>query len=108
LAAGTRYDDGVLQSQELNRIVFETAAAHMAPGQLRRVIIEPFVNSGDEIGLRITAVLSDSDPSPVSGDTALDVLLAVSDRLSEAGETRQPAWSFATEEELAHSGDPDT
>ncbi len=102
------YSGGVLQAQELNRLVFETASAHMPPGLLRRVLIEPYVNSADADGLRITAVLSDSDATPLSGETVLDVLLAVSDRLAEAGETRDPTVSFATEEELAHSGDPDT
>lgn len=102
------YESGMLQPERLRQMVFETAAAHMAPGRLRRVLVEPFVNSADEVGLRITAVISDADPAPVAGDTVLDVLLAVSDRLAEAGETREPTLSFATEEELAHSGDPDT
>jgi hypothetical protein len=97
----------MLPAHDLDRIVLDTVAAHMPAGRLKRVIVEPYINSVQEEGLRITIVTEDDDPKPIGGDVVLDTLLAVSDRLAESGETRTPTLYFATTEELAHSGDPD-
>jgi hypothetical protein len=94
--------------RDLNRLVMEAAAAHLPRGQLKRVEIEPYINSVDAEGLSVTLVMADDAPPEPDGDEILDVILAISDRLAEAGETRVPSFAFVSDKELAHLGDPDT
>lgn len=98
----------MLDGPKLRRIVFDSVAAHLPPGKLERVEVEPYINSVNEEGLAVTVVVANEEKLPGNGDTVLDIMLEVYDRLQEAGETRFPVLSFASEEELAHSGDPDT
>jgi len=98
----------MLDTGNLSQIVFDAVAAHMAPGLVQRVDVEPYINSVDQEGLRLTIVVADDEPSANDGDVILDAMLAASDRLAQAGESRVPTFVFATDNELAHSGDPDT
>ena len=93
--------------QDVERIAAEAISAHLASGRVRHVTAEPYLNSIDQEGLRIRLVIGDDDPLPTEGDTVLDIMLEVSDRLVSAGEHRTPMISLITEEELAHIGDPD-
>jgi hypothetical protein len=93
--------------QDIERIVRDALSAHVSSSRVRRILVAPYVNSVEQEGLRITIVIAEDDPLPGDGSTLLDILLEVSDRLSAAGELRLPTLSYASEEELAHSGDPD-
>jgi hypothetical protein len=98
----------MLSSSEVERVVQKAALAHLPVGQVRRVMVEPYVNYLDEVGLKITIVLPDGDVLPVSGDAALETLLAISDDLDAAGETRSPNVWYTTEREMAEIGNPVT
>lgn len=94
--------------QDVERIAAEAISAHIPSDRVRRVSAEPYLNSVDQEGLQIGSVIGDDDPLPPDGDTFLDIMLEVSDRLSAAGENRVPTLNLTTEDELAHLGDPDT
>jgi len=98
----------MVEDQELRRIVHDAVAAHMPAGKLERVAVESYLNSVNEEGLNVTIVIPDDDPLPIDGQGVLDIMLEVFDRLQEAGETRFPVLSFASEDELAHCGDTDS
>lgn len=93
--------------QDVERITVEAISAHLADGRVRRVTAEPYVNSIDQEGLRIRLVIGDEDPLPTDGNTFLNIILEVSDRLLNAGEHRVATLNLITENELAHIGDPD-
>jgi hypothetical protein len=71
-------------------------------------VVEPYLNAVDEEGWRTTLLIGEDDPIPNDGAAISDLMLDVSDRLWEAGEPRSQVLIFATEYELAHSGDIDT
>jgi hypothetical protein len=98
----------MLKDEDVERIAFDAVAAQLAPGKLKRVDVKPFINSVNEEGLQLTIVVSDDNPPMRNGKTVVAIMVGASDRLAEAGETRDPTFRFATESELAHSGDPDT
>ncbi len=98
----------MLHSDEIHRIALNAALAHIPPGHVRRVMVEPYINSVDEVGLKVTIILPDEDVHGVSGEVGLETMLAIHDDLDAAGETRIPTVWYATEKEMAESGDPDT
>jgi hypothetical protein len=51
-------------------------------------------------------VLAPGSLASISGDKALDTIVAIQNRLLEAGDDRFPIIQFATEEELAESDSP--
>jgi hypothetical protein len=93
--------------QDVERIASEAISAHISSERVRHLKAEPYLNSLDQEGLRIRLVIGDDDPLPADGNTFLDILLDVSDRLSFAGEHRVPTLTLITEDELARIGDPD-
>ena len=97
----------MIAAADIDRIVLDAASAHIPAHELRRVSVEPYINSVEQEGLQIMVVLAGSSPSLKDGRTLLDTMLEVSDRLALAGEPRAPVLTFATEDELAHSGDTD-
>ncbi len=93
--------------QDVERIASEAISAHLADGRVRQITAEPYLNSVAEEGLTIGLVIGDDDPLPTEGDTVLDIMLEMSDRLASVGEHRAPMINLITENELAHIGDPD-
>ena len=65
---------------------------------VRRVMVEPSVDSEGDPALDVTIVLDDSDPS---GTEAITILVAIKDALSAAGDERFPIIEYTTEDELA-------
>ena len=55
--------------------------------------------------LQITIVLTPASTDEVTGERALRTLSEIRKRLQEAGEERLPIVHYATQEELAESGD---
>jgi hypothetical protein len=98
----------MLQDQELTRLAFTAAAARLPAGALRRVEVEPYLNAVDEEGVRFTVVLANDEERIFSSPAVADVIFDVGEKIAEAGEERMPSFIFTTEDELAHSGDPDT
>ena len=65
---------------------------------VRRVMVEPSVDSEGDAALDVTIVLDDSDPF---GTEAITILVAIRDALSAAGDERFPIIEYTTEDELA-------
>jgi hypothetical protein len=101
------YEAEMLHSDEIHRIALNAALAHIPPGHVRRVMVEPYINSVDEVGLKVTIVLPDEDEFGVDGETVGETLLAIHDDLDAAGETRIPSVWYTTEKQMAETGDPD-
>jgi hypothetical protein len=69
---------------------------------------EPAVGSdGDEV-LRITVVLKGGAGERVNDDGFLRTLLTIKRRLREAGDDHKTVIGYATPEELADNGDPES
>jgi len=61
-------------------------------------------STGDD-ALQITIVLTPASTDEITGERALRTLSEIRKRLQEAGEERLPIVHYATQEELAESGD---
>jgi hypothetical protein len=98
----------MLKSDEIQRIVLAAALANMPAGHVRRVMVEPFINSADDVGLKVTILMPDEDEHGVDGESGLETMLAIHDDLDAAGETRLPNFWFTTEKSMLESLEPDT
>jgi hypothetical protein len=97
----------MLDRTELHQIVSAAATAVLGNGRVGAVRIEPTADSEGRDALRVMLVLAPGSLASISGDKALDTIVAIQNRLLEAGEDRFPIIQFATEEELAESDSPD-
>lgn len=90
----------MLDSQAITQIARKVASAQVAAG-LERVVTEPATDSEGNEALRITLVLKPDAAKKLTGDEALDLLVAIQQKLRAAGEERFPIVEYATEQELA-------
>lgn len=86
-------------------IVCEVATANLAARNVDRVLSEPTIDSEGREALKITIVLRPEAVPELKGDSVLDTLIKVQDRLRDAGEERFPILEYATQDELEASGD---
>ena len=84
--------------QDTIDIVTKAIAATLDRKLVRRLIVEPSVDSEGDAALDVTIVLDHRD---LSGAEAIEVLLNIKDALSAAGDERFPIIEYATEDELA-------
>jgi hypothetical protein len=96
----------MLDYAEISRIVESEAKPSLGKSNVVRVFTEPGTDADGQDALRITIVVAPEAVATIDGDTLLDNLLDIHDRLKEAGEERTPMVGYATEDELADSGDP--
>ena len=87
----------------IERIATKAAMAQVPGTGLERVLINSAVDSDGNDALRITLVLKPEAVDSLTGDGALDLLLAVQQELSRQNEERFPIVDFATEAELLDS-----
>mgnify|MGYP003385677069 CR=1 FL=1 len=87
----------------IERIATKAAMAQVPGTGLERVLINSVVDSDGNDALRITLVLKPEAVDSLTGDGALDLLLAVQQELSRQNEERFPIVDFATEAELFDS-----
>ena len=97
----------MVQAADIDRVLYDAASARLPAGRVLRVSGEPYLNSVNEEGLRVTIVLADHTQENLDGDTILDTILQVSARIHTAGDDRVPMLIFTTEEEQAADGDED-
>ena len=95
----------MLDREKIDQIVREVATANLAAQNVQAVQNELATDSEGRDALRITIVLAPDAITKLKGDAVLDTLVEIQDRLREAGEERFPIVEYATEYELAASGD---
>ena len=95
-----RYAGLMLETARIAEIAGEAARALLAPPDLERVLTQPSTDSEGGEALRITLVLKPEAVRALSGDTALNLLVDIQQKLSRAGEERLPIVDYATEQEL--------
>lgn len=95
----------MLENPEIERIVKSTATANLSSSSVISVRSIPYIDSEGQQALRIIIVLTPSSTSSIQGEAALNTLVQIQERLLHAGESRFPLVEYATEAELAQSGD---
>lgn len=98
----------MLTNDEIIRIVGDVAKVKLVESPIERVISEPATDWTGGDAVRITIVITPEAVDRLSGDSVLDNLVEVHNRLAQAGETRLPMVEYATEQDLAYSGDPES
>jgi hypothetical protein len=75
----------MLTPDQIDRIVGEVATTTLTPGVVERVFSEPAIDSAGRDALRVTIVIQHDALPNISGDAAVDTLVAVQRRLFEVG-----------------------
>jgi hypothetical protein len=84
----------------IEKIAQKAAAHQVASPGLERVVAKPTTDSEGREALRITVVLRPEAVEALSGDAALDLLVALQRELQSKGEERLAIVEYATEEEM--------
>jgi hypothetical protein len=95
----------MLDEKRIHEIAFRVAADNLTPNFSSVISGSAVDHEGHEI-LRITIVIGPDAISKIDGDTALNTLVQMQDQLQREGEERFAVIDYATQEELADSGDP--
>ena len=90
----------MLENIEVSRLASGVAQGRAASAVVKRVLTEPATDSEGKDALRITMVVKPTYLKTLAGDEALDLLVAIQRKLSEAGEERLPIVEYATEADL--------
>lgn len=84
----------------------EVARQNFGAEHVGRAIVEPWSDWQGTDALRVTLVIAPD--TNLSGDAVIDTSLQISDRLLQDGEERKAFVYYATEDELADSGDSES
>jgi hypothetical protein len=87
-------------------IATEIGRANFGSHHVLRAIVEPWSDWVGNDAFRVTLVITPE--ADLSGDAVINTSLKVSDRLLHDGEERRAFIFYATEDELAVSGDPES
>lgn len=77
----------------------------MAATNVETVTSEPATDLEGREALRITIVIEPGAAAKLKGDSLLDTLVQIQERLRSEGEERLAIVEYATKEELEESGD---
>lgn len=91
----------MLENRQIIQIITDTANANFAPAGVKRVELEPTIDSTGSEALRVTIVIESEAGFHPTGDILLDALVRIGQNLDAAGEGRFPIVDVVTEEELA-------
>jgi hypothetical protein len=91
--------------EKINAIAQEVASANLSSQSILSAISEPTIDSEGREALRITIVIRPNIAAKLNGDKILDTLVQIQNRLLLEGEERTAIVEYATNEELAQSGD---
>src|SRR5579885_3497884 len=94
----------MLDSAKIEQIAKSVATANLSSGSVSTVLSEPFIDSEGHDAVRSTIVLAPNSTSGIKGNTVLDTLVEIKNKLQRAGEDRFPLVEFATAAELEQSG----
>jgi hypothetical protein len=95
----------MLKPAQISKIAEEVAKAKLSPDVVSQVIAEPTTDSEGLEALRVTIVIESGAAIRLKGDSVLDTLVQIQDRLREAGENRFAIVEYATQDELETGGD---
>jgi hypothetical protein len=98
----------MLDYLQISELIEDTANSKLGQGNVVRVMTEPGIDSEGQDALRITIVIAEGAVDRIKDDALLDNLLEIHDRLQEQAEIRTPMVGYATEQELAESGDAES
>jgi hypothetical protein len=90
----------MLKPEKISEIAGEVARAKLSSHVVGEVLAEPTTDSEGDEALRVTIVLEPGAASKLKGDSVLDTLVQIQDRLREAGEDRFAIVEYATQDEL--------
>jgi hypothetical protein len=94
-----------LDQDKIARITKAAATTTLGSESFVDVTNTSITDSTGDSALQITIVLTPESTDEITGERALRTLSEVRRRLQEAGEERLPIVHYATQEELAESGD---
>lgn len=95
-----RYWYWMLDFVTIERIATKAAKAQVPSEGLQRVVAQQTTDSEGKDALRITLVLTPEAVDEMTGDAALDLLVALQRELQKEGEERFAVVEYATEAEL--------
>jgi hypothetical protein len=98
----------MLNEARIAEIAREVAREKLTPKWFENVMVEPAVDSDGNDAVRITIIIAPSAVRRLRGEAILDTLVELRNRLDAEGEARFPIVEYATQEELAASGDPES
>ena len=95
----------MLDDKRIAQIATEVATANLSRQNFTSITSGSDTDSTGQEALRITIVIPAGAEKRIQGNAALSTLVQMQERLREAGEDRFPIIEYATERELAESGD---
>ena len=95
----------MLDEKRIRQIAQEVATANLTSANFSSIASSTAIDSEGHEALRIVIVIKPGAEAKIKGDTALDTLVEIQDRLRKKGEKRFPLVEFATKKELSESGD---
>jgi hypothetical protein len=99
----------MLEAKDVEREALVVAKKNFGDENVVRVKVDPMVDLNGDDAWRVLIVLQSDAVDKIDGDTVLDNLIQIHNRLWERGEEdRLPFVEFATEEELAEIDDPES
>jgi hypothetical protein len=95
----------MLEPAQISNIAANVAKANLSPNVVSQAVTEPMTDSQGHDALRVTIVIRPGAADKLKGDSVLDTLVEIQDRLREAGEERFAIVEYATQDELETGGD---
>jgi hypothetical protein len=95
----------MLDDKRIAQIATEVATANLSQQNFTSITSGSDTDSTGQEALRITIVIPAGAEKRIQGNAALSTLVQMQERLRAAGEDRFPIIEYATERELAESGD---
>lgn len=96
----------MIAQAKVEEIAREVAKANLSKSDVEEIKSEPASDSEGRDVWRITVVIKPGAAARLEGDSLLDTLVAIQERLRKEGEERQAIVEYATREELRQSGAP--
>jgi hypothetical protein len=90
----------MLESNALQKLAREVFAAQLPDVALEDLSAAAFVGSDGDEKVRVTLLFDPQEVGAITGDKALDLLLALNDALQGAGEERFASIEYATTDDL--------
>jgi hypothetical protein len=95
----------MLDKSSIDQIATQVATANLSSQNVTSVMSSTATDSEGREALRITIIIPPSAELKIEGSAALTTLVQMQESLQKAGEERFPIIEYATEKELAESGD---
>ena len=98
----------MLDEARIAEIARLTARETLTAKWFEDVLVEPAVDSDGNDAVRITVIIAPAAVRRLGGEAVLQMLVKLRRRLDTEGETRFPIIEYATQAELAASGDSES